>query len=126
MNFLRKVIDNRFLYAQYIALPTSILSIFALVKMINDTDGSSMGIVGLCILLGICCYCLGGFLTALKSSLSIAKWGWLVVPFPFDILTFLLALYVSIVVFLFFPIIPIRKAYKQRMAQQSEATQEVR
>ena len=45
---------------------------------------------------------------------KIAKWGWIILPFPYDIVTGLVAFFISIFVFMALPIIPIRKAYKEQ------------
>ena len=60
-------------------------------------------------------YFFGGFGTAVKMAGKIAKWGWLIVPFPYDIVTGVVSFFISIMVFIGLPIIPIRKAYKEQM-----------
>ena len=52
--------------------------------------------------------------TAVKMAGKIAKWGWIILPFPYDIVTGLVAFFISIFVFMALPIIPIRKAYKEQ------------
>lgn len=66
--------------------------------------------MGLGILIGMGSYLFGGFGT-------IAKWGWLVVPFPYDIVTGVVAFAVSLIVFIMVPIIPVRKAYKAKFTE---------
>ena len=51
---------------------------------------------------------------AVKMAGKIAKWGWIILPFPYDIVTGLVAFFISIFVFMALPIIPIRKAYKEQ------------
>ena len=48
---------------------------------------------------------------------KIAKWGWMILPFPYDIMTGLIAFIISIFVFFALPIIPIRIAYKDKNMQ---------
>ncbi len=101
--------------AQYIALGGTALSIlgFCLGGLSGDQIGTLLLAAGC--LLGFASYIFGGFGTAIKMSIKIATWGWIVVPFPYDILTFFLALMFSILAFFFLPIIPVRKAYKKKM-----------
>ena len=113
MEIIKNIVDNRYTYAQYLALPATVLSCLGFYHVI----GQGPAIWALVALLGMaltfCAYCLGGLLTAVRSSLSIAKWGWLVVPFPYDLATFAAAFIFSLIVFFLVPIIPIRKAYKE-------------
>ena len=102
---------NRLKIAQYIALGGMAISVIGfLVGVCGGIDVGSF-LMGIGFLTGIASYFFGGFLTALKIAGKIAKWGWIIVPFPYDIGTFILAFAFSIFVFLFLPIIPIRKAY---------------
>jgi len=43
---------------------------------------------------------------------NIAKWGWVFVPSPYKFMTVGLSFFVAVLVFVYLPIIPIRKAYK--------------
>ena len=116
MEIVKNIIDNRYTYAQYIALPATILSCLGFFNVINEAQSGIWAVMlVLGILLSVCAYCLGGLLTAIKSSLSIAKWGWFVVPFPYDLATFPVAFIVSMFVLFLAPIIPIRKACKENM-----------
>lgn len=72
----------------------------------------SIGMMG-----GLVSYFYGGFKKACAISLKIAKFGWFVVPFPYDIMTFFVSFMISIMVFLFLPIIPVRLAYKDSLKQ---------
>ena len=56
-----------------------------------------------------------GGLELVRMAGKIAKWGWLIVPFPYDIVTGMVSFFISIMVFIGLPIIPIRKAYKEQM-----------
>ena len=67
------------------------------------------------VMAGIVSYFFGGFGTAVRMAGKIAKWGWLIVPFPYDIVTGMVSFFISIMVFIGLPIIPIRKAYKEQM-----------
>ena len=99
--------------AQYIALGATALSVIGFILGGMVGLGFGFGLMGLGCIVGIVAYVFGGFGTAVRIAASIAKWGWLVVPFPADIATFAIAFVVSVYVFLFLPIIPIRKAYNE-------------
>ena len=104
---------ERLRIAQYIAGVATFLTIFG---MFIATKGfSNAGPVVFCIgiAVGIVSYLFGGFGKACSISMALAKFGWTIVPFPYDILTFLVTFMLSIIVFLFFPIIPVRRAYKE-------------
>ena len=74
-----------------------------------------MAMMGYGVMAGIVSYFFGGFGTAVRMAGKIAKWGWLIVPFPYDIVTGMVSFFISIMVFIGLPIIPIRKAYKEQM-----------
>ena len=110
METIKNVWKDRYTYAQYMAIVASVLNGMGLLLM--DTDGTAWGMIGaLALLLGIgltfCSYCLGGFWTAVKAALNIAKWGWLVVPFPYDLVTGLAAFVFAMIALFLFPEIPV-------------------
>ncbi len=104
---------NRLKIAQYIALTATILS--AIGVLLQGFYGSDFGafLISIGFITGLVSYFFGGFGTAIKMAGKIAKWGWIVVPFPFDLVTFLFSFIFAIYAFAFFPIIPVRKAYKE-------------
>lgn len=108
---------NRLKIAQYIAAGATALSVIGfIIGFATDSE------VGIYFLLagfggGLVSYLFGGLLTALKMAGKIAKWGWLILPFPYDIMTFLLSLIFSLLTLICFPIIPVRKAYKESEQQ---------
>ena len=108
----RRFIMDRLKIAQYIALLATALSVVG--GLIGGLSGSDFGAVMMCIgfVLGLASYFFGGFGTAIRMSAGIAKWGWVIVPFPFDIITFFFTFAFAIIAFVCLPIIPVRKAYK--------------
>lgn len=106
---------NRFTIAQYIALGATACSVIG--GVILEITGSNIGTFLMCIgfFAGLVSYIFGGFLTAIKMAGGIAKWGWMLLPFPYDIATFIIAFIFAIFAFAFLPIIPVRKAYKASM-----------
>ena len=106
---------NRLQTAQYIALGATTLSVIGL--LLGGTSGSVIGTALMCVgfMAGLVSYIFGGLGTAIKMAGGIAKWGWIVVPFPYDLITFGLSFIFAIIAFVFLPIIPVRKAYKESM-----------
>lgn len=106
---------ERLKIAQYIALGATICSVVGFItgEMLGMDLGSTL--MGIGFIVGMVSYIFGGFGKAIKMAGGIAKWGWCVVPFPYDLLTFIFAFIFAIVVFVFLPIIPVRKAYKESM-----------
>jgi len=47
----------------------------------------------------------GGIKIALKTAWKIAKFGWFVIPFPYDIVTGIVTLIFAIMGFIFFPVV---------------------
>ncbi len=107
---------NRFKIAQYIALVATGLSVVG--GIVGGLSGSSVGLALMCggFVVGLVSYVFGGLLTAIRMAGGIAKWGWLVVPFPYDIMTFIFAFIFAVFAFVFLPIIPVRKAYKESVS----------
>lgn len=120
MEFIKKIWANRYTYAQYLALVATPLSIIGWWMQMQGTGLSTLWALMFCVglTLTVFAYCLCGLGTAVKSALSIAKWGWFVAPFPYDLLTFVLAFVFSLYAFLFIPIIPVRKAFKENQKKQ--------
>lgn len=106
---------NRFKIAQYIALGATAFSVLGFylygVKGINE----AILLLGLGFFVGLVAYLFGGLGKAISMAGKIAFWGWLTFPFPANILAFILTFIFSVLVFLFLPIIPVRKAYKENM-----------
>ncbi len=106
---------NRLKIAQYIASGATAISLIGVV--FGGLTGSAFGVILMSIgfVTGLVSYIFGGFGTALKMAGGIAKWGWVIVPFPYDIVTFIFSFIFAIFAFVFLPIIPVRKAYKESM-----------
>ncbi len=106
---------NRLQIAQYIALGATVLSVIG--GIAGGLSGSTFGTILMAIgfIAGLISYIFGGLGTAIKMAGGIAKWGWIVVPFPYDIMTFIMSFMFAIIAFVFLPIIPVRKAYKESM-----------
>lgn len=113
---MKSIIENRYTIAKILAWVATIINVVS-IFFYSKGNAYEAWIIGifLGVLLALIAYCFGGFGAALKSSLTIAKWGWIVVPFPYDLATFVIALFFSIIAFFLIPIIPIRKAYKESM-----------
>ena len=92
--------------AQYIALGATCMTVLGFVINLATQSRWSITMCGYGVMIGLISYFFGGIKTA--------KWGWIILPFPYDIVTGLVAFFISIFVFMALPIIPIRKAYKEQ------------
>lgn len=111
---MKNLFANRYNYAKLLAAVATVAGILFLVTIDSNIPEFLKTIVGFIWLVTTpAAYICGGFWQAVKMSLNIGKWGWLVVPFPYDILTFIVASVVALAVFLFVPIIPVNKAAKE-------------
>jgi hypothetical protein len=101
--------------AQSIAIIATLVSLVGLIVLGvgATTVGEAILAVGVCT--GIASYIYGGFKTAVNMSGKLAKIGWFIVPFPYDIFTFIITFFFAIFMFVCIPIIPIRKAYKESL-----------
>ena len=75
------------------------------------------GIISVFVIIGfiatLVSYVTGGLVEAIKFAFRIGKWGWLIVPFPFDLLSGLITTLVAFYVLAAFPIIPVYKSCKK-------------
>ena len=124
METIKNSWKNRYIYAKYIALAATPLSSIGFVMMMKNTveGGNALAIWPLMFVMGLilscCAYCLGGLWTAIKSALAIAWRGWFVVPFPYDVVTGIVAFIFAVLAFFLLPIIPISKALKEYEMKQ--------
>lgn len=111
--------ENRYRIAKIIAAVASVFGVIGLAQFFEIIHLGGVGefIGGFAVILSLAAYIFGGFGQAVKSAAGIAKWGWVVTPFPIDLLTFLFALLAAIIFFLFLPIIPVMKAAKEHANQ---------
>jgi len=71
---------------------------------------------------GIVSYIIGGgFLMALGFAKKIAVFGWIVVPFPLDLVSGLVCLAFSLYCFLFFPLAFVYMSYRQVVINKQDA-----
>lgn len=123
MGAIKNIWKDRYTYAQYIAVAATLLNGLSLIALkFADSSDWWMLIGGIFLIFGfaltLCSYCLGGLWTAVKAALGIAKWGWLVVPFPYDLATGPVAFILAMIVLFLFPIVPVHKAMKEYQLQQ--------
>ena len=126
MEIIKNIWKDRYNFALYISLAASVLNGIGLLTF--GAEGSALNMLGaLALFFGIgltlCAYLLGGLWTAVKSALGIAKWGWLVVPFPYDLATGVAAFAIALIVLFLFPIVPICKARREHQTRQYIARQ---
>jgi hypothetical protein len=101
--------------AQSIAIIATLVSLVGLIVLAAGATTAGEGILIVGVGAGIASYVYGGFKTAVKMSGKLAKIGWFVVPFPYDIFTLIITFFFAIFMFVCIPIIPIRKAYKESL-----------
>ena len=128
MEAIKNIWKNRYTYAQYIAIAATLLNILGIGLIFKENRSDIVMVIGgLSFILGIaltlCSYCLGGLWTAIKAALNIAKWGWIIIPFPYDIATGFATLILAMMALVLAPIIPIRKAMKEHQVQEYIAQQ---
>lgn len=104
---------NRLRIAQFIALGATLVSVIGIILTFNEVDFGAI-MLGVGFVAGLVSYLFGGLGKAIKMAGGIAKWGWIVVPFPYDLVTFIISFIFAILAFVFLPIIPVRKAFKER------------
>ena len=104
---------NRLQIAQYIALGATAFSLIGL--CCGGLEGKTLGValMGIGFFAGLVSYIFGGLGTALRMAWSIASWGWVLVPFPYRLMAVVFTMIFAVFAFIFVPIIPVRKAYKQ-------------
>lgn len=96
-----------------IALIGTVISIvgFLLGTLNVEKFAFAYDLIFLGMLVGWVAYIFGGLGTAIKMALGIAKWGWFILPFPIDLISFPFTVLIALYVLLCLPIIPITKAY---------------
>lgn len=108
---------NRFEIANYIAIAATSLTLGGSIVVGSFLGFGDLG--AMLFLLGIivsfASYIFAGLLTALKMSLKLSLWGWYIAPVPYSIITFFMTFFVSLLVLVMIPIIPIRKVYNDNM-----------
>ena len=108
-----RFIMGRLKIAQYIAVGATALSVIAAIVGTNTEVGNALMVFG--VLGALVSYLLGGFRTAAEMASKAAGWAWDIFPFPLDFAMFIGVFILIIGVLVFLPIIPIRRAYKERL-----------
>lgn len=109
---------NRFQIAKIIATGATIANVLGFM-IVRSYEGNhfivtiGMLMLTLGIMATIVAYCFAGFGKALSISSKIAKWGWIILPFPADIVTFIAMIIVAMLIFFVLPIIPVLMACKE-------------
>ncbi len=105
---------NRTKIALYIAAAATACSVLG--WFLGGLSGPGIGtlLMVMGFLAGLASYILGGLGTAVGMAGRIARWGWYIAPFPFDIMTVILSFVTALYIFAFLPIIPVWKAYRER------------
>lgn len=98
-----------------VALISTILAIVSFMMEAKGYGGTLTWIMGIASIVGaLVSYVLGGgFMIACRYAKKIAVWGWVVVPFPVDIITGIITFILAIAVFFFLPVIFVGMSYTQ-------------
>ena len=93
-------------------------------QILKDSD-TVMAIALVLALVGtIASYILaGGFKTAISVAFKIAKFGWIILPFPVDIVTGIICFFIAVIIFIAFPIIFVAYGYLQKKKEHKAAMQ---
>lgn len=108
-----RFIMKRLKIAQYIAIAATIMSVISWMVGTHTEMGMVLMLFGT--LGALVSYLLGGFRTAAEMASKAAGWDWDIFPFPLDFAMFIGVFILIIGVLVFLPIIPIRRAYKERL-----------
>ena len=63
----------------------------------------------------------GGFGSALKLAWGLAKFGWIILPFPYDIVTGFITFFFAIIAFVCFPVVFVLMSFFKHNKEYSEA-----
>lgn len=107
--------EKRFVIAQYIATGATAATVIGFLTSRIASPDAGLVIMVLGALAGVVSYLFAGLLKAIKMAFGIAKLGWIFVPFPLCIVTYIVMFMVGMFALCFVPIIPVRKAYKEHM-----------
>ena len=80
--------------AQYIALGATCMTVLGFVINLATQCRWSMTMCGYGVMIGLISYFFGGIKPAVKMAGKIAKWGWIILQFPYDIVTGLVAFFI--------------------------------
>lgn len=104
---------NRFKIATIIAVVGMVCFVAGLLLSYTDFQKASelLGVGGL--IIGLVAYIFAGFVTAIKVAFKIGMWGFLILPFPFSLMSGALSILAALAVFILLPIIPVLMARAQ-------------
>lgn len=107
---------NRALIGLGVAIFATCLTMIGLFSPGHET------VLAFAFMLAIPAYILGGgFGTALRAAGKLAKFGWLIVPFPYDLLTGVLTLMFSVIAFFFVPAIFVLGSFLEHNQEYNDA-----
>lgn len=102
---------NRITIAKILAVVASVMGAICIYYEIFGTEAPSF--VSLCMiltpLLAFVSYCLCGFFKALGTPFSLAKWGFLIAPFPANLVAVVILFALGFVSVVYFPVVPVFK-----------------
>jgi hypothetical protein len=103
---------NRITIAKILAVVASVMGAISVYHTSFGVEPT--GFASLCMyispLLAFASYCLCGFFKALATPFSIAKWGFLIAPFPVNLAVVVLMFLLGILSIIYFPVVPVFKS----------------
>lgn len=119
MEFINKFLENKYTYAPRLALLLCLANPIAFMQtQFTQASGWNWFVFILLMVLTFVLYLLVGLGPALRWSKNLAVWGWVAVPFPYDLITFPIVFAVSLFCLFLLPFFPVRKACKEALAAQ--------
>ena len=105
-----------------IALGTASLgTLLSVIYFFNMESSFASTLFGMSIILGLVSYILGGgIIDAVKGAAKIGKIGWLIVPFPIDLVVGLMTTVFAVLLFLCCPIIFVGKTVLPGLLSRGE------
>ncbi len=102
---------KRITIAKILAIAASAMGTISLYSLVvgGDTSDFVAACMVLAPLLGFVSYCLCGFFKAICTPFGLAKWGFLVAPFPFSLVVVVVLFLVGILSIAYIPAIPVLK-----------------
>ena len=117
MEFINKFLENKYTYAPWLGLLLCVINPVGFFSILGSTTpGWGWLVFGLAMVLTLGLYILVGMRPALRWARNLAHWGWVVVPFPYDLITFPVVFFVSLFCLILLPFFPVWKACREAKA----------
>lgn len=105
--------ENRYFIAKNIATVATVFSVIGVIMNMSGAGEIASTFIGIGVLGAFVSYVFGGFLKAITNTLNIAKWGLVVVNFPFNLIAFLVTAILALCVMFLVPIVPVSQSARE-------------